>query len=239
MAHRRVAAVLRRPPALSVVAGLGPTLVIFDCDGVLLDSEAIAAVELARALTALGLAFTAQEAMASFRGHALARVTEVVVQRLGHEPPAGWLEGFQHARDEAYRTGLTAVDGAAQAVCGVRAAGLAVCVASQAGPAKIRLVLALTGLDRLLDDRWLFSATEVAHPKPAPDLFLHAAATMGHAPGRCVVVEDGVLGTHGARAAGMAVLGYAADGGARELEAAGAQVFSDMREVPRRVQGLV
>lgn len=62
---------------------------------------------------------------------------------------------------------------------------------------------------------------------------------MGHAPGRCVVVEDGVLGTHGARAAGMAVLGYAADGGARELEAAGAQVFSDMREVPRRVQGLV
>jgi HAD superfamily hydrolase (TIGR01509 family) len=225
--HRRVQLV-SRPPA---------TLVIFDCDGVLVDTEAISCRVLARAATAEGLPMTAAEAMAAYRGHFLGYVTDDLERRLGRRLSDAWTGDFEAARADAFRTEVRAIPGAAVAIEGVLAAGVAICVASQAKPEKMRLALGLTGLSPHLPERVRFSAWSVARPKPAPDLFLHAAATMGHPPQRCVVVEDSVAGVTAANAAGMRVLAYAADADPAALAAAGGEPVYDMRDVPARVLG--
>ena len=216
---------------------LPATLVIFDCDGVLVDTEAISCRVLAAAATTEGVAMTPAEAMAAYRGHFLRYVTGDLERRLGRKLPDSWAGDFETARAEAFRTEVTAIPGAESAVQGVVEAGLAICVASQASPEKMRLTLGLTGLSPHLPERVRFSAGSVARPKPAPDLFLHAAATMGHPPQRCTVIEDSVAGVTAAHAAGMRVLAYAADADPEALAAAGGEPVYDMRDVPGRVLG--
>ena len=123
------------------------------------------------------------------------------------------------------------MSGAAETVASFRDAGVEVCVASQGALAKTHLSLELTGLRECFGEDALFSAELVARGKPHPDLFLHAAARMGVAPSRCVVVEDSPSGVAGAVAAGMRVFGYAADSDARALERAGAEVVLALAEV--------
>jgi len=207
-------------------------LVIFDCDGVLVDSEVISNELLARMLTAAGLATTLEEARRSYQGLLLSEVLSSAESKLGRSLPTGWLTRYEQEREQALRRELAPVVGARRAVERIRSKGLETCVASQGKLEKTRLSLELTGLRALFPDELLFSAWSVARGKPFPDLFLHAATTMGVAPERCVVVEDSPSGVTAASAAGMRAVGYAADTDETALRHAGAEVFHRLDELP-------
>ena len=209
-----------------------PRLVIFDCDGVLVDSEAISNGVLAEMLTEEGHPTTLSAARRDFQGLLLADVGTLVAARLGRALPADWLAQFERRRAVRFRRQLQPIAGVAQVIERVIDAGIAVCVGSQGKLEKTRLSLELTGLRRLFDDDLLFSAYSVARGKPYPDLFLHAAATVGVAPAHCVVVEDTPSGVTAAVCAGMRVLGYDADSDSVALRQAGAETFSSMAVLP-------
>lgn len=207
-------------------------LVIFDCDGVLVDSEAISNAVLARMLTEEGLPTTLPDARRDYQGLLLSEVVEHAQTGLRCSLPADWLAKYERERTEAFRRELQPVRGAAEAVETVGRAGVGVCVASQGKLEKTRLSLELTGLRNLFPDRALFSAYSVPRGKPHPDLFLHAAATMGAEPARCVVVEDTPSGVTAGVCAGMRVLGYMADSDEQALREAGAETFLSLAELP-------
>lgn len=210
-----------------------PDLVIFDCDGVLVDSEAIANHTLAEALTEWGLPITGAEARRRWIGRSMKTVGESLREEMGDRLPADWLEQIE-ARDYArFRTALKPVPGAREAVEAVQRAGLKTCVASSGSIEKMDVTLSVTGLMPLFEGR-IFSSRQVKRGKPFPDLFLHAAAAMGVLPARCVVIEDSPAGATGAVAAGMRVLGYAGDPetDAAALAATGATLFRDMVDLP-------
>jgi HAD superfamily hydrolase (TIGR01509 family) len=200
-------------------------LVIFDCDGVLVDSELLSNRALAQALTAAGHPHTTEQCLERYMGRSWASCMAV----LGGEPP-GLFEDYRRRMFAAFERELRAVTGVEGAVRAVLGSGHEVCVASSGEHDKIRFTLGLTGLLEHFGER-IFSATDVARGKPAPDLFLHAAATLGFAPADCVVVEDSPLGIEGARAAGMRAFGYAALTPPISLGEAD-EVFSDMSELP-------
>ncbi|WP_165068107.1 HAD family hydrolase [Marisediminicola senii] len=204
-------------------------LVIFDCDGVLVDSEVLAVQIDQRALAEVGWELSIDEIVHRFLGKSSATFTAEVEAHLGRALPADWDAKYNAAYFEAFETSLQPVDGIHQALDAIAAQ---TCVASSGGHEKIRKTLGLTGLYPRFDGR-IFSATEVEHGKPAPDLFLHAASRMGVEPERCVVVEDSKYGVQAAHAAGMHAFGYA--GGLTPpdwLHAEGATVFTSMAELP-------
>jgi HAD superfamily hydrolase (TIGR01509 family) len=207
-------------------------LVIFDCDGVLVDSERISNEVLARLLTAEGLPTTLAQARRDYQGLLLGEVFERAEQKLGRALPGDLPSRFESERAEVFRRELLPVTGAAGAVERVTAAGVAVCVASQGKLEKTRLSLELTGLRRLFPDRALFSAWNVPRGKPHPDLFLQAAVEMGAEPARCVVVEDTPSGAAAGVSAGMRVYGYAADSDEEALRRAGASTFDLLEQLP-------
>ena len=207
-------------------------LVIFDCDGVLVNSEPTSNAVLAASLTTAGLPTSADEAVREYKGMLLSDVRTRAERLLGRPLPDGLLDEYERDREEAFRTSLQAVPGARDAVQAVQAAGVGVCVASQGKLEKTELTLTLAGLRDLFADGALFSAYQVPRGKPHPDLFWHAAATMGAAPECCAVVEDTVIGIRAAVAAGMRVIGYAAAEDPAALEAAGAQPVRSLAEVP-------
>jgi HAD superfamily hydrolase (TIGR01509 family) len=217
----------------------GSALLIFDCDGVLVDSEMIASRVLAAEARALGLSLTAADCRRRFTGSAMAAVRAALEADLGRPLPADF-ETRVRARDRAaFEAELKPVAGIAEAV---RRLALPRCVASSGAPEKIRHSLELTGLLPLFEPH-LFSAHQVARGKPAPDLFLFAAAAMATPPAACVVIEDSVAGVRAGRAAGMRVLGFAGASHAGPdygdgLAAAGAHaVFADMAELLGLVAG--
>jgi HAD superfamily hydrolase (TIGR01509 family) len=204
-------------------------LVIFDCDGVLVDSEPIAVRIDVEMLAEVGVTMTEEEVIERFVGRSPEVILAETEARLGRRLPEGWFERGEERIRRAYATELKPVPGIAEAL---EAIDLPVCVASSSGHENLRYKLELTGLYERFAGR-IFSASEVANGKPAPDLFLHAAARMGTAPADCVVVEDSRYGVQAARAAGMDVLGYA--GGVTAPDAlAGPRtvVFEDMRALP-------
>jgi HAD superfamily hydrolase (TIGR01509 family) len=202
-------------------------LALFDCDGVLVDSEPISNGVLARMLSEQGLPTTLSQARREYQGLLLAEVLERAQARLGHALPEGWLARYERERAEQFRLGLRAVPGAAALVERCVAAGIAVCVASQGSLQKTDRSLALTGLDRLFAPAARFSAGQVARGKPHPDLFLHAAGAMGAAVVESVVIEDTPSGVTAGVRAGMCVIGYAGDADAEALRAAGAEAVVD------------
>ena len=211
-----------------------PLLVIFDCDGVLVDSEPIASRVLAEALSELGFPLTAQQAIDRYTGISLGAVLALVEAEWGRRLPADFAALLGERDRAAFAAELQPVSGAAEMLAGL---GLPRCVASSGTIAKIRGNLSRTGLLQYLEPH-LFSATMVARGKPAPDLFLHAAAMMAVPPARCVVIEDSLAGVRAARAAGMCVFGFHGGGHARPdsaaaLQATGAtRVFSRLCELP-------
>jgi HAD superfamily hydrolase (TIGR01509 family) len=208
-------------------------LVIFDCDGVLVDSEPISNRVLAEALTAEGLPTTLEEALAEYKGLLLSETVDRAEAKLGRALPEDWVAAYERARVEAFRRELEPIPGAAAAVERVLATGLAVCVASQGKLEKTELTLGLTGLRDLFGEGALFSAYSVPRGKPHPDLFLHAASVMEAEPSRCVVVEDTPIGVTAAVSAGMRALGFTADSDEAALRHAGAEVlFSSLAELP-------
>jgi len=207
-------------------------LVIFDCDGVLVDSEPLACAVLAEDLAPLGLDLGADEVRRRFRGLRLSEVLARIEQQLGRELPPGFLERLQRRTFEVLRREVRPMPGVIEALEAIR---IPVCVASSGEPEKMRLTLGATGLLERFEGR-IFSAVEVARGKPHPDLFLHAAARLGAAPARSIVVEDSVPGVEAGRRAGIPVLGYAPRGDGRELELAGARVFEDMALLPGLIE---
>ncbi|MFF4444506.1 HAD family hydrolase [Streptomyces sp. NPDC001502] len=209
-------------------------LVIFDCDGVLVDTERIA-VRVQMALGAeLGWPLTREEVVDRFIGRSRESICEQIAQRLGEETAAVWWEQLLRRHRDAVDSGLEAVDGLPGALAEIT---LPVCVASSGSHDKMRHTLGVTGLYERFAGR-IFSAAEVARGKPAPDLFLHAARRMGVDPAACVVVEDSRPGVQAARAAGMRAFGYAGGLTPRErLAGPGTVVFDDMRELPGLVTG--
>ena len=206
------------------------SLVIFDCDGVLVDTERIAVRIDVVVLARLGWTLTEAEVIERFMGRSDEEMTLEIEAHLGRRLPASWEEPFRHLYREAFAAELEPVPGIVEALDAI---AIPTCVASSGTHEKIRFTLGLTGLYERFAGR-IFSVSEVARGKPAPDLFLHAAARMGVAPAGCAVVEDSRYGVEAARAAGMRAFGYA--GGLvprRALEGPDTVVFDDMRELPR------
>lgn len=208
-----------------------PRLVIFDCDGVLVDSEPVANQVLARALSRVGLVMDEAGSRRRYVGLSLGSIVARAEEELGRPLPDDFLDDLQRDTFAEFRRSLRPVPGIADAVAAVRQAGISYCVASSGTLDKMALTLGLTGLAPLFEGV-IFSATMVARGKPFPDLFLHAAASMGFAPGEAVVVEDSVFGVEAGRAAGMRVLAYARDGDPAALAARGGEVFDDMARLP-------
>ncbi|MDP9383843.1 MAG: HAD family hydrolase [Actinomycetota bacterium] len=206
-----------------------PDLVIFDCDGVLVDSEPIANRILAAHLTAIGVPTTLEESMDRYMGGSLAAVVADVERRLGRPAPDDLLPRYRADCYAAFESELEAVEGIEAALDALGDART--CVASSGEHERIRRTLGRTGLLHRFEGR-IFSATDVARGKPAPDLFLHAAARMGADPARCAVVEDSPVGVAAALAAGMRVLGYAGRTPPERLAGDGVRVFRAMGELP-------
>lgn len=209
-------------------------LVIFDCDGVLVDSELLASRMLSRELTRLGFPLSPEDCLARYTGISMASVVAKVEADWGRSLPKDFVERLREQDHAAFRAELRPVSGVQEAL---RRLKTPTCVASSGSLAKMRLTLGVTGLLPHFEPR-LFSAEMVAHGKPAPDLFLYAARRMGVSPERCVVIEDSAAGVAGARAAGMRVFGFAGGGHAGSgyaemLQDAGADaVFARMNELP-------
>ncbi len=216
---------------MTEATAMRPELVVFDCDGVLVDSEPIANRVMAEAVAALGWPLSAADCIVRFKGHHFDTIIAVIEDRLGRPVPADWLPNLRAATDAAFERELQPVPGVLKALDALAESGLATCVASQGPPEKMAVSLGVTGLRARFEGR-IFSAYQVERGKPHPDLFLFAARTMGVAPRACVVIEDSPLGVTAARAAGMAVLGFAPKGDGADLATAGAALFRDMAELP-------
>jgi HAD superfamily hydrolase (TIGR01509 family) len=208
-------------------------LLIFDCDGVLTDSERIAVKVDLQVLEELGLALSEADVITLFMGRSDQETRSEIEQRLGRALPADW----QRQVDARYRAAFTAelkpVAGIVEALDRLT---LRNCVASSGSHEHLRFTLGLTGLYDRFEGR-IFSADDVAAGKPAPDVFLHAAAQMQVAPGHCLVVEDSVNGVRAARAAGMPALAYGGGLTPKQLLAGpDTVVFDDMRELPNVIE---
>jgi HAD superfamily hydrolase (TIGR01509 family) len=215
-------------------------LLIFDCDGVLVDSERLANATLAEMMTSLGYPMTTEQAIRTFTGRSLADVVALAESLLGSPIPTAIGEQYGERLLARFRSELAPV-------AGVRAAIAALpyrkCVASSSTRERLALSLEVTGLAPLFGQH-VYSATQVARGKPAPDLFLFAAQSAGETPSACIVIEDSVLGIQAALAAGMGAIGFAGashatDDLAQSLAAAGASiVISSMAELPEAVERL-
>lgn len=206
-------------------------LVVFDNDGVLVDSEPISNRLLAGYLTELGHPTTYEDSLRDYMGAAMHRVHDLIRERTGRALPEDFDDVFHGRVFAAFERELTAVPGVTGVLERLSADGVAYCVASSGSHQRIRVGHRKTGLSRWFDDGRIFSSEDVGRGKPAPDLFLYAAERMGVAPERCVVVEDSPLGVRAAVAAGMDVVGFTAMTPAEKLAGAG-KVFADMRELP-------
>jgi beta-phosphoglucomutase-like phosphatase (HAD superfamily) len=213
-------------------------LVIFDCDGVLVDSEVISCRAHAEMLTRHGYPITADQVLDRFLGVSDREARLVIESELSRKLPDDFEAQMKQAALQRYASELGAI---AHVGAAIAAIDLPKCVASSGTPEKIGHGLTCAGLlDRLAPH--IFSATQVRHGKPAPDLFLFAAGQMAANPARCLVIEDSVPGVTGGRAAGMTVLGFHGGSHCRPghgdmLRAAGAAVtFDDMRELPALIE---
>ncbi len=206
-------------------------LVIFDCDGVLVDSEALSGGVLIAALAKLGIDVDFDHFCTAYVGRSFPTVAAEIRQRFDVALPADFEAAYRADLLRAFEAGLTRTEGIGPVLAGL---DLPVCVATSSSPQRVQRSLALTGLDTAFGAS-VFTASEVPRGKPAPDLFLHAAARMGVPPARCLVIEDSLPGIEAAEAAGMAVLRYT--GGAhlrgRALKHGGAiKVFDTWARFP-------
>ncbi|MFE9311406.1 HAD family hydrolase [Streptomyces sp. NPDC088353] len=205
-------------------------LVIFDNDGVLVDSEPISNRLLAAYLTELGHPTSYEDSIRDYMGSAMHRIHDLVLERTGKRLPDDFDDVFHSRVFAAFRRELKPVAGAADVLEKLTVDGTPYCVASSGSHERIRVGHRTTGLDRWFDEERIFSSQDVGRGKPAPDLFLHAADRMGVAPERCVVVEDSPLGVRAAVAAGMDVYGFTAMTPAAKLADA-TQLFFRMEEL--------
>lgn len=182
-------------------------LVIFDCDGVLVDSEALANRVMARHISNAGWTMSGAESERLFKGLTMQQVIERVEQHLQRRLPSTWLERFEADSFSTFIDELQPVDGVIDLIRRIHRAGITSCVASQGSYEKMAVTLKSAGLIDMVGNH-IFSAAEIGRPKPAPDIFLHAAMRMSMPPSQCLVIEDSLTGVTAALAAGMEVIGY-------------------------------
>ncbi len=206
-------------------------LVIFDCDGVLVDSEPVANAVVAAELTALGWALTAHEADSHFLGLTFTDMQPIIERRLGRPLTADWKQSLVQKVIDAMAEGVGPIAGAVEALRATTALGLPWRVASNSSHEEMHVKFGRLGIRDLVAGR-VHSHRDVARGKPAPDLFLAAAAAQGVAPEECVVIEDSVPGATAAAAAGMDCLGYAPHHDGSRLRALGAVPFRSMFDLP-------
>ncbi|MTE20417.1 HAD-IA family hydrolase [Streptomyces sp. TRM43335] len=206
-------------------------LVIFDNDGVLVDSEPISNRILAAYLTELGHPTTYEDSIRDYMGSAVHRIHDLILERSGQRLPDDFDDVFHGRVFDAFRSDLLPVPGVEEVLARLEAEGVPYCVASSGSHERIRVALRTTGLHERFDEKRIFSSQDVGRGKPAPDLFLHAAEAMGTPADRCVVVEDSPLGVRAAVAAGMDVHGFTAMTPGEKLAGA-TRLFSTMDELP-------
>ncbi|HLI44551.1 MAG TPA: HAD family phosphatase [Acidimicrobiales bacterium] len=225
---------MRASPGLSSTIGL----VLFDCDGVLVDSERLAVQVEVAVLGSLGWEISPEEVVERFLGVSDADYLAQIEEHLGITLPEGWLEEMEPRYRHAFERELTVVPGILSALERIEEAGIMTAVASSGSPAKLRFTLSHTGLFERFEGR-VFSAVEVTRGKPAPDLFLHAAAALGVDPARTAVVEDSPAGIEAALAAGMRTVAYAGGGlvPPERLSRPGVTVITDMSHLPDELLG--
>jgi HAD superfamily hydrolase (TIGR01509 family) len=202
--------------------------VIFDCDGVLVDTEQISNTVLAGLLTQAGLPTTFEDCMRDYRGRSMAAVLQLATERHGAALPGDLADRYYADVKGVFARELQPVPGVVAALDRI---ALPSCVASSGPHHKMAVTLRHTGLWERFEGR-IFSASEVRQGKPAPDLFLHAARRMGFDPAATAVVEDSVPGIEAARAAGMRALAFARHTDVELLAAAGGEPFDDMAQLP-------
>ena len=206
-------------------------LVIFDCDGVLVDSEGPSNRLVAQEITLLGWPMTTAESTALFIGKPLSDIPPVVEAKLGRKVPPGWVDLLRGKLIHVLTNEVEAMPGAHDALRATTALGLPYRIASNSSHEEMAVKFARVAMVELVHGR-THSARDVRAGKPAPDLFLHAAAQSGVPPSACLVVEDSVPGAQAARAAGMACVGLAPHGDDPALRAAGAVLIRSLHELP-------
>jgi HAD superfamily hydrolase (TIGR01509 family) len=209
-------------------------LVIFDCDGVLVDSEPLSLACLTAGLNRIGVDIDLATVRARFTGTSMVSIMAHIARDYGITAPAGFVEAVKAETLALFDAELRAMRGVAEAVA---ALDLPVCVASSSDPVRLRHSLSLTGLLPLFGER-VFSSAQVPRGKPFPDLFLFAADRMGAAPAACLVIEDSVPGVTAAREAGMRVAGFTGGGhwghdpaGEDLIQAGATRIFSDFSDL--------
>jgi HAD superfamily hydrolase (TIGR01509 family) len=211
-------------------------LLIFDCDGVLVDSEVLSCRIDAEFLTEIGVPYTAEEIARQFLGVSLKTMISRIESERDCKLPDDFSEKLNRTLFARFETDLKPIEGVRDAILSLP---FPRCVASSSIPERIALSLRVTGLADLFDN--IFSSTQVARGKPAPDLFLHAASRMNTLPEKCLVIEDSIAGVQAARAAGMRVIGFVGGshcgpGHAEKLRQAGAPVIIErMSDLPAAV----
>lgn len=222
VARHQIAA--RRPRA-------GQALVIFDCDGVLVDSERLMNREFSAMLNEIGLPYTAEETTRTFMGRSMKSCMQIVELQLGRAVPDDFLALLDRRAYAVFERELQPVAGVEVLLDALDRSATPYAVASSGSHEKMRTTLGITGLLPRLVGR-ITSATDVASGKPAPDVFLLAAERLNISPNDCVVIEDSLLGIEAALAAKMRVIGFAAMVSAGDMHAAGAtHVASSMAQV--------
>ena len=209
-------------------------LVIFDCDGVLVDSELITNRVFAGMLNELGIPATLEDMFERFVGRSMPQCLDLITKMLGRPVPPHFVEEYQTRSAAALRSELKAVPDIETVLAGIR---VPYCVASSGTHEKMQTTLGLTGLLPQFRGK-MYSVTEVAQSKPFPDVFLYAARRQGVAPADCAVIEDTPTGVRAGVAAGMTVFGYCAMTPKQRLIAAGAHhTFERMRDLPGLISG--
>ena len=203
---------------------------IFDCDGVLVDSEYLASRIESELIRELGLTLDVEQVHDLFLGKTVDGVLDAIAARAGQRPSSAWAYNWAFATAHAFVRELKAVDGVGVAVEELRRRGHRMAVASQSPLARVRLSLQVAGLAGQFGEH-IYVTSMVARPKPAPDIYLLAAERLGAVPADCIVIEDSPAGAAAALAAGMRVLGYAPGPTAAAMRASGAQVIRSMHEL--------
>ena len=213
-------------------------LVIFDCDGVLVDSEGPSNRIVAQEITALGWEMTQAQSSTLFVGCRLLDIARLVELQIGLPVPDGWVDLLRERLVTMLASEVEVMPGAHAALSAVIALGLPLRVASNSSHEEMAVKFVRTGLSSLVVDR-LHSAQDVGAGKPAPDVFLAAAAAEGVPAGACLVIEDSVPGAMAARAAGMACIGLAREGDDTGLRAAGARLIHSLDELPAILRAMM
>lgn len=206
-------------------------LVIFDCDGVLVDSECTARRVVSEAITRLGWAMTPEESQDRFLGMTLSDMVPIIAERLGRPVPEVWIADLRADVVDALGREAVVIPGAVAALDAVTAMGLPWRIASNSSHGEMVVKFDRIGITERVVGR-VHSHRDVARGKPAPDLFLATAAAEGVLPAECVVIEDSITGARAAAAAGMDCLGYAPHNEGPALRTAGAVPFSSMFDLP-------